>query len=50
MIPIINIIIIGIVTLFLLNRGEGAFHVAMFEDSNAVEEHLDDDNGGWFLD
>ncbi len=50
-------IIIGMATMPLLNRGEAAFHVATFEDSNAVEEHvdmfeeqLDDGNGDRFLD
>lgn len=34
-------IVIGMATLPLLNRGEAAFHVATFEDSSAVEEHVD---------
>lgn len=34
-------IIIGAVTLPLLNRGDAAFHVATFEDAHAVEEHVD---------
>ena len=34
-------IIIGAVTLPLLNRGDAAFHVATFEDIDAVEEHVD---------
>tara|TARA_R110002124_G_scaffold149220_1_gene314932 strand:+ start:71846 stop:72877 length:1032 start_codon:yes stop_codon:yes gene_type:complete len=34
-------IIIGMATMPLLNRGEAAFHVATFEDSSAVEEHVD---------
>ena len=34
-------IVIGMATLPLLNRGEAAFHVATFEDSNVVEEHVD---------
>lgn len=34
-------IIIGMATLPLLNRGEAAFHVAAFEDPDAVEEHVD---------
>ncbi len=49
-------IIIGMATLPLLNRGEAVFHVATFENANAVEEHVDiyeghlHDNtisGGW---
>lgn len=50
-------IIIGMATMPLLNRGEAAFHIATFEDSNAVEEHvdlfeeqLDNGNGDRFLD
>ncbi|MDB2682734.1 M14 family metallopeptidase [Alphaproteobacteria bacterium] len=34
-------IIIGAATLPLLNRGDAAFHVATFENANAVEEHVD---------
>lgn len=34
-------IIIGAVTLPLLNRGDAVFHIATFEDANAVEEHVD---------
>ena len=34
-------IIIGAVTMPLLNRGDAAFHVATFEDANMVEEHVD---------
>ncbi len=34
-------IIIGAVTLPLLNRGDAVFHIATFEDVNAVEEHVD---------
>lgn len=34
-------IVIGVATLPLLNRGEAAFHIATFEDSNAVQEHVD---------
>jgi|TARA_R110002126_G_scaffold291807_1_gene459732 predicted deacylase len=34
-------IIIGIATLPLLNSGDAVFHVATFEDINAVEEHVD---------
>ncbi len=49
-------IIIGAVTLPLLNRGDAAFHVATFEDVSTVEEHvdmfeeqLDSDDGERFL-
>lgn len=34
-------VVIGMVTLPLLTRGEAVFHVASFEDANAVEEHVD---------
>ncbi len=34
-------IIIGAVTLPLLNKGDAVFHVATFENSNIVEEHVD---------
>ncbi len=34
-------IIIGAATLPLLNSGDAVFHVATFEDANAVEEHVD---------
>jgi len=34
-------IIIGAVTLPLLNKGDAVFHVATFKDSNVVEEHVD---------
>ena len=34
-------IIIGAATLPLLNRGDAVFHVATFDDAEAVEEHLD---------
>ncbi|GJL86283.1 MAG: succinylglutamate desuccinylase [Micavibrio sp.] len=34
-------IVIGMATLPLLNRGEAVYHIAAFEDSNAVEEHVD---------
>lgn len=34
-------IIVGAVTMPLLNRGDALFHVATFEDSKVVEEHVD---------
>lgn len=34
-------IIIGAVTLPLLNKGDAVFHIATFENSNVVEEHVD---------
>lgn len=34
-------IVIGMATLPLLNRGEASFHIATFENSNVVEEHVD---------
>lgn len=34
-------IVIGLATMPLLNRGEATFHIATFEDSNTVEEHVD---------
>jgi len=50
-------IIIGGVTMPLLNRGDAVFHVATFEDPTAVEESVDlleetfdSDNGPRFLD
>jgi predicted deacylase len=50
-------IIIGIATLPLLNSGDAVFHVATFEDINAVEEHVDlyeetlsTDDGARFMD
>ncbi|USO05544.1 MAG: succinylglutamate desuccinylase/aspartoacylase family protein [Rhodospirillales bacterium] len=50
-------IIVGAVTLPLVNKGDAAFHVATFEDASAVEEHvdmfeeqLDSGHGARFLD
>lgn len=35
-------IIIGAVTMPLLNRGDAVFHIASFDNSEEVEEHVED--------